>query len=447
MKHVAALGFAASILFGVGAASPLLAQRAPVGTDSVIDRIMAVVGSKVILRSNVDERILQEFPQGKGLPTTPEEKTQLHKDILEVLINEELMVQEAERDTTIKILEDDVTKSVDLLIKTTRGRFPTEEAWRKDLRASGFDTPDEYRLWLTEQQRRQLKIKDLMAKLRGTGKLKTVAPTEAEIRDYFEKNKAGFGKRSESVSFKQIVIAPSAKEAAKATARAQADSIVTELRKGADFAAAARRFSMDPGSKETGGGIGWVRRGAGLLDPKFEEAAFSLRPGVVSDPVETSFGFHLIQVERAQPAEVQVRHILIMPAIDSADADSAARAAAAIHAAIEKGADFDSLQRIYHDKVEERDLEDIPLERLPASYAEVLNGVAAGKLAAVMRMETPVDPQRSKYAVLQVTARVPAGDIRYEDVKEQIRQGLTDRLTQQRFLDKLRRAALVDVRS
>ena len=447
MKHVAALGFAVSILCGVGAASPLLAQRAPVGTDSVIDRIMAVVGSKIILRSNVDERILQEFPQGKGLPTTPEEKAQLHKDILEVLINEELMVQEAERDTTIKILEDDVTKSVDLLIKTTRGRFPTEEAWRKDLRVSGFDTPDEYRLWLTEQQRRQLKIKDLMAKLRGQGKLKTVAPTEAEIRDYFEKNKAGFGKRSETVSFKQIVIAPSAKEAAKAKARAQADSILTELRKGADFAAAARRFSMDPGSKETGGGIGWVRRGAGLLDPKFEEVAFSLRPGVVSEPVETSFGFHLIQVERAQPAEVQVRHILIMPAIDSADADSAVRAATAIRAAIEKGESFDSLQRIYHDKVEERDLEDIPLERLPASYAEVLAGVAPGQLAAVMRMETPVDPLRSKYAVLQVTARVPAGDIRYEDVKEQIRQGLTDRLTQQRFLDKLRRAALVDVRS
>lgn len=434
------------MLLGIGAASPLRAQRTPVGTDSVVDKIVAIVGTKAIVRSQIEERILQEFPQGKGLPTTPEGKLQLQRDVLDALVSEELMVQEAQRDTAIKVLEDDVTKSVDALIKTTRGRFSDEEAWRKDLRASGFDTPDEYRLWLTEQQRRQLTIKELMNKLRGANKLKSVAPTEAELRDYYERNKAAFPKRSESVSFRQIVVAPPAKPEAKARARAIADSILVELRKGADFAAAARRFSMDPGSKETGGEIGWIRRGAGLLDPHFEEAAFSLRPGVVSDPVESSYGFHLIQVERSQPAEVQVRHILIMPAVDTADADSASRAAATIRAAVERGASFDSLQRLYHDKLEEKDLDNIPIESLPQPYTEVMAGVAAGKLTPILRMEAPVDPLRSKYAVLLVTARAPAGDVRYEDVKEQIRSLLTDRLTQQRYLDKLRRATLVDVR-
>jgi peptidyl-prolyl cis-trans isomerase SurA len=439
-------GLAALILLGIGAASPLRAQRPPLGSDSVVDRVVAVVGSKPILRSNIEERILQEFPQGKGLPTTPEQKAQLQKDVLESLVNEELLVQEAQRDTTIKILDDDVTKSVDVLIKTTRGRFATEEAWRKDLRAAGFDTPDEYRLWLTEQQRRQLMIKDFMSKLKGAGKLKTVTPTDAEIRDYFDKNKANFPKRSEAVSFRQIVIAPPPKAEAKQRARALADSILVELRKGADFAAAARRLSMDPGSKETGGEIGWVRRGAGLLDPRFEEAAFSLRPGVVSDPVETSFGYHLIQVERSQPAEVQVRHILIMPTIDAADSDSASRTAAALRAALEHGASFDSLQRIWHDKVEERDLEGIPLESLPGPYSEALTGVPEGKLSPVFRMEAPVDPLRSKFAVLLVTTRLPAGEVRYEDAKEQIRQILTERLTQQRYIERLRRATLVDVR-
>ena len=437
---------AALVLLRIGAANPLGAQRTPLGSDSVVDRMVAIVGNKPILRSNIEERILQEFPQGKGLPTTPEQKAQLQREVLDALVNEELMVQEAQRDTTIKIPDDDVTKSVDVLIKTTRGRFSSEEAWRKDLRAAGFDTPDEYRLWLTEQQRRQLMIKELLTKLKGAGKIKTVAPTEAEIREYFDRNKAGFPKRSETIFFRQIVIAPPAKPEAKARARALADSILAELRKGADFAAAARRLSMDPGSKDTGGEIGWIRRGAGLLDPRFEEAAFSLRPGVVSDPVETSFGFHLIQVERAQPAEIQVRHILIMPAIDAADADSAARTAAAIHAAVEHGASFDSLQRIWHDKVEERDLENIPLESLPAPYSEALAGIPPGKLAPVFRMEAPVDPLRSKFAVLLVTARVPAGEVRYEDAKEQIRQVLMDRLTQQRYIDKLRRATLVDVR-
>ena len=437
---------AALILLGIGAASPLPAQRTPVGTDSVVDKIVAIVGTKAIVRSQIEERILQEFPQGKGLPTTPDAKLQLQRDVLDALVSEELLMQEAQRDTAIKVLEDDVTKSVDALIKTTRGRFSDDEAWRKDLRASGFDTPDEYRLWLTEQQRRQLTIKELMAKLRGANKLKSVTPTEAEIRDYYERNKAAFPKRSESVSFRQIVVAPPAKPEAKARAKAIADSILVELRKGADFAAAARRFSMDPGSKDAGGEIGWIRRGAGLIDPHFEEAAFSLRPGVVSDPVESSYGFHLIQVERSQPAEVQVRHILIMPAVDTADADSASRAANAIRAAIERGASFDSLQRLYHDKLEEKDLDNIPIESLPQPYTEVMTGISAGKLSPILRMEAPVDPLRSKFAVLLVTARVPAGEVRYDDVKEQIRTLLTDRLTQQRYLDKLRRATLVDVR-
>ena len=118
------------------------------------------------------------------------------------------MVQEAQRDTTIKVLDDDVTKSVDENIKATRARFATEEAYRRDLRITGFETPDEYRSWLTEQQRRRLLINRLMAKLRSGGKLKPVAPTEREIRDYFDKFKASFPPRPEVISFRQIIVAP-----------------------------------------------------------------------------------------------------------------------------------------------------------------------------------------------------------------------------------------------
>jgi peptidyl-prolyl cis-trans isomerase SurA len=225
-----------------------------------------------------------------------------------------------------------------------------------------------------------------------------------------------------------------------------ADSILVELRKGADFATAARRFSMDPTSKELGGSLGWVRRGQGL-DQKFEDMAFMLRPGVVSDPVETSFGFHLIQVERSQPAEVQVRHILIMPAVDTADADSALRVARRVHDAIEAGASFDSAQRIWHDKVEEREVPPIPLENLPAAYGEALTGVPIGKVAPVFRLDAPVDLLRSKYVVALITDRTPAGEVRYEDVKEQIRSGLGEQLTTERYTDRLRRATLVELRN
>lgn len=438
---------AALLLLGGGAAMPLEARQLPLAaTDSVIDRIVAVVGSKALLHSNVTERILRDQRQGRSLPTDPAVLVELRRQVLEDLINEELMVQEAARDTTIKVLEDDVTKSVDVLVRTTRRRFASEEEYRRDLHASGFETPDEYRSWLTEEQRRALNIKELMGKLTSSGKLKRVPPTEKEIRDYFEQNKSRFAKRPEGISFRQIIIAPPPKAEAKARALALADSILLELRKGADFPNAARRFSMDPGSKDAGGEIGWVRRGI-ALDPKFEDVAFNLRPGVVSDPVETPFGYHLIQVERTQPAEVQVRHILITPTVDSADADSAARIARNLHDAIQKGASFDSLQRIWHDKGEERDLPAYPVDSLPAAYHDAVVGVEKGKLAPVFRLEARGDPLRSKYVILLVTERIPAGDVRYEDVKEGIRDGLADQLTQQRYIEKLRRATLVEVRA
>jgi peptidyl-prolyl cis-trans isomerase SurA len=438
---------AALLLIGSGAAAPLWGFQRPFSTaDSVVDRIVALVGNKAILQSQIDERLFQDFPQGKGLPRSPDSLKLLRRDLAEVLVNEELMVQEAERDTTIKVPDEDVTKSVDENIKATRARFSSEEQYRRDLRSTGFETPDEYRGWLTEQQRRRLLINKLMSKLRSGGKLKPVAPTEREIRDYFDRYKASFPPRPELISFRQIIVAPPPKPAAKARALALADSILTELRKGADFAAAARRFTMDAATRETGGEIGWVRRGQGL-DLHFEDVAFGLRPGVVSDPVETPFGYHLIQVERSQPAEVQVRHILIMPAVDSADADSARRVAEAVHAQVVKGASFDSLQRTYHDKGEEREVVGYPADSLPSTYRDALNGLGEGKVGPVFRLEAVADPLRSKYAVVLVTARVPAGEARYEDVKERIREGLSDQLTQQRYIERLRKATLVDLRT
>ena len=99
--------------------------------------------------------------------------------------------------------------------------------------------------------------------------------------------------------------------------KAKADEVLKRVRAGEDFAKLAKEFSTDPGSKEKGGDLGWFARGA--MVPEFEEAAFKLKPGEVSDLVQSKFGYHIIKLEErktenkdGKPEEqVHARHILI----------------------------------------------------------------------------------------------------------------------------------------
>jgi peptidyl-prolyl cis-trans isomerase SurA len=420
--------------------SPLAAQ----GGSEAADKIIAVVGNRPILLSEVDEQINAEMQRRQQrTPSDTALLNPLRRDMIQQMVDLELLYQIAITDTTVRVTDEQVNAAVDEQVRNVRRRYQSDQEYRADLKLSGFFSPEEYRRWLTDTQRKELIRNALLDHLRGSGKLKAVIPTDRELRAAFEQEK-GKQKRPETVSFKQVVIPPRPSAAAKARALAQADSILTELRNGADFETAAKRFSMDPASKEQGGSLGWFRRGQ--METKFEDVAFALRPGTISPPVETPFGFHIIQVERVQPAEVSARHILIMPEIVQADQDSAAALAKAVLELLEKGANIDSITRVYADPLEEKDVRDLPIDKLLPAYAEAFKDIPAGGYTPVFKLEVPGDPLRSKYAVALITDRQPAGEFKYEDVKDRLRGQLGDRMAIRRYLDRLRAASYVDVR-
>jgi peptidyl-prolyl cis-trans isomerase SurA len=200
---------------------------------------------------------------------------------------------------------------------------------------------------------------------------------------------------------------------------------------------------MDPGSKEQGGDLGWNRRGN--MVKEFDEMMFALPVGRVSPIVETSFGYHIIRVDRAQPAEVKARHILIRPALDSGGVQRARLEADSVRAALEKGADFDSLAARHHDAVENGSLPEFPRDSLPPAYAAAIGNAGVNALVGPFAIDDPAN-KTQKFVVLKVTMAVPAGDYPESTVKQRLREQVSEAKTVRKLIDNLKKATYVSVR-
>lgn len=430
----------AASLFG-GAASGLSAQ-----VGEPIDRIVAVVGTTPILFSMVEERFYQN--QANPAARIPKDSVGIasyKRQLVDTLINEELLYQEAIKDTTIQVTDQEVAEAVDGQLARQRRQYKTQQEFDTEMRGIGFNTLDDYRKWMLEQQRKEFYRERFSQLLRQKGTLKDLMPTEKEVRSYYDAFAAAgmLGMRPAAVSLRQIIVSPKPTPEADAKALALVDSIIVELRKGADFATAAKRFGMD-GTRDLGGDLGFFRRGAMVRE--FEEVAFQLKPGVISNAVKSPFGYHVIQVTRAQPTEVQARHILIIPEVDSTGALAAKVKIDNIAALLAAGASFDSLQRIYHDQSEERDISGIFVDSLPAAYMTALAGVDSGKVTKPFSLEVPNQPLRTKWGIAKVTQRMPEGPVSYDAVRENIRLRLGRELGLGAYMGELRRRTFVDIR-
>jgi len=429
-----------------GIAACLLLQSSAVAGQEVtrvpVDRIVAIVGVTPITMSRLIEQENTWRSQGNPIPTDPTELLELRRNLLKSLIDEELMVQAAQRDTMVVVSDEDVQTAVDETLRNIRNDYPSELDLERELQAVGFESVDEYRLWLAEQQRRSLLRDALLQQLRQRGDLVSLPPTDEELRRYYEAARSQLGQRPATVSFRQIVVVSEPDTSALRTAYNKADSIRQLLVDGADFAEMAQRFSADPASAARGGELGWFRRGGGLVR-EFEDAAFRLQPGFFSQPVLTPFGFHIIQVQRAEPASVQARHILIAPEISGADRAAARLEADSVIAQLRAGVPYDSLARLHHSRPEERVAEGAARDNLPDAYRSALADAEPGDIVGPIELDR--GNGRMAYAVVIFEGSRPAGVVTFEEVVDQIRPRLAEQNGLDRYLQTLRDATYIDI--
>ena len=410
-----------------------------------VDRVVAIVGQRPILFSEVMEAVnIQRQQQGLELPPDSAGQMVVARKVLSDLVDEEVLVAAA-RQYKAEVTDADVAPAVDKRLKEIRAQFKTDAEFKETMRREGFGTVEEYRKLLVEQSKKSQLQQRAIDSLRAHGRIVRTAVSEDEVTEAFNKSRDRLPKRPATVSFRQIIIPtrPSASE--KKAALIHAESLLVEVnRKGADFEAIARRESMDPGSKELGGDLGWNRRGQ--MVKEFDQMMFALPPGQISPIVETSFGFHIIKVDRVQPAEVKARHILIAPALDSNDVANSRLEADSVARRWRAGTPYDTLVARHHDVAEDKVIPDgFAVDSLPEPYRKGIDGVKAGQIAPPFEIPNP-RTGKPKFVVLQVTSRTEGGQYTVADLRDRIRTQLGEEKAYRRAIDKLRREQFVAIK-
>ena len=268
--------------------------------DSIVDGIVAIVGGNIILKSDLEMQYIQFRSQG-NITGSPE---RIKCQILEDLLLQKLVLHQAEVDSikvTDVMVENEMDRRMRYFIAQAGSPERLEEYYQKTI----LEIKNEMREIIREQmmvEQEQQKITD------------NISITPSEVKAWFRKlDKDSIPLINTELEIGLIALQPSIGEEEKQIVRDKLKVFRDRIKKGDDFATLAVLYSEDPGSAKQGGELGMFKRGDML--PEFEAAAFKLKPGEVSDVVETEDGFHIIQMIERRGEYVNVRHILLQPQV------------------------------------------------------------------------------------------------------------------------------------
>jgi peptidyl-prolyl cis-trans isomerase SurA len=414
------------------AVAPARAQQP--GAGSPRDRILAVVGDNLLLESEWREQtaILSEQ---LGLAAGSTEQRRLAAESFDQMVEELVILAAAERDTLVRIDNEQVIQEADAEIDQIRERFPTEDEFLRQLRNSQWGSLAAYRSDIQDRKRRELMGQAFMEIHRD--EIRPVTVSDEDVLQFWDDNQASFGNSPGIVRFEEIAVAVEPSAEAREASRSEAEQIRVELEDGRSFSAAARQYSDDPGSAENGGDLGWFGRGR-MVGP-FERVAFEAEPGDIVGPVETSYGYHLIQVLDRRGEEVRARHILFAFQLEANDHAEARERAEEIRGFVLAGADVDSLQAVVMvGDSGAAEVVELSETRLPQVYAGALENLGEDQATVI---ETPTG-----FSVLVGRGRTGGQAATFEEMEPRIRQQLAQQQAESAFIDRLREEVYVDVR-
>ncbi|MFC1650389.1 peptidylprolyl isomerase, partial [Candidatus Latescibacterota bacterium] len=276
------------------------AQDNPTDVEAqLIDKVVAVVGNKIILLSDLRQQI-NNLMLAKNMDlNTPESILQsLFREVLQDMINEQLLLVKAAEDSIEVDLRQVDTLEKDQLTKIRANTTP------EDLEKIG----------LSEQQLRYMIHNDaynyVLTQTISDQIRSTISVTPQDMDAWIAANRDSLPEMPEQFKISHILLYPKVSEENKTKVRDELQAILDRINNGEDFGELAKEYSQDPGSAPSGGDLSYFTRD--LMVPEFADAAFALEVGEVSGIVESQFGFHIIKTEGIRGDEVWARHILFL---------------------------------------------------------------------------------------------------------------------------------------
>ena len=277
--------------------------------SAVIDEIVAVVGNKVILLSDIENQYIQYRAQGNIRGGAEQTKCA----ILESLLFNKLLLNQADIDSvevTDKQVESELDRRIKYFIQQIGSKEKLEEYFKKSLN----EIKNEFREIIRDQMRMEMVQYNLT---------KNVKITPTEVRSYFKKMPSdSIPMVNSEYVIGQIVKKPKTSLADEIEVKEKLRALRKRILEGENFATLAVLYSEDPATAARGGEVGLYGRGE--LYPEYEAVAFKLKEGEISDIVQTKAGYHIIQLIERRGDYVNTRHILMTPKISPEELQKAA---------------------------------------------------------------------------------------------------------------------------
>jgi peptidyl-prolyl cis-trans isomerase SurA len=404
--------------------------------QEVLDRIVAVVGKEIILESEFKQEWSQYASESGIEVKSQAEQVRLQREFLDQMINNKLLLLAAQKDTTIQITSKDVDVQVTDQMKKVKSQF-SDEAFQAQLQSEGLTEAT-----LKKKYREQIKNQMMIDRL-VSAKVSKVSVSSKEVKDFYQNYSDSIPDQPEAIKLSHILLEIQPAASTLDSLKKKAQGILEQVRKGEDFAHLAASYSDDPSSKE-GGDLGFFKKGD--MIPKFEEAAFALKPGEVSDVVQTEYGYHIIKVEEREGDRVHARHILVFIRPSPRDTMQVMQLADSLYQQLEKGADFGEMAKAFSVDEDSKkmggELGWYPVATMTPEFKEAIKDLKIGEIGP------PVISQFGIH-ILKVldrkTQRKLTLDEDWDAIKDMVRQQKTNQMIA-KWAEKLREQYYVDIR-